>query len=68
MASPNELREQGFIIINAHTEAKCPVNHKGIKMFGWETKTYEELGRLYNPNADGFGIRCGVQQNGKQNC
>ena len=65
MASPNELREQGFIIINANTETKCPVNNQGFKIPEWEKKTNEELGRFFDADADGFGIRCGIQQNGK---
>jgi phage/plasmid-associated DNA primase len=65
MTSPNELRDQGFIIINANTETKSPANHLGKGIPEWQTKTYEELGRLFDADAEGFGIRCGIQQNGR---
>jgi len=46
--------------------AKAPINKQGTPMSEWETKTCEELKLEHNYNSLFWGMRMGLQENGKR--
>jgi phage/plasmid-associated DNA primase len=59
------LVEQRFNLFNVN-EKKAPVNRSGFNLKSWETLSFDELCDEHNYNANRWGMRMGLQENGRR--
>ena len=64
METIKELIAQRFSLFNVGID-KRPVTKEGHNMFGWQSKTYNELIIEHNYNSKLWGISLGKQENGR---
>ena len=64
MSSINYFITNDFNVFNIN-DVKAPINKKGVKMYGWEKKTATQLKKEHNLESKLWGMKMGVQCNGK---
>jgi phage/plasmid-associated DNA primase len=65
MEQITDLIEQGYLLFNVN-EKKQPVNANGNPLTKWNDLTYDELLKHHNYNSTLWGMRLGLQHNGRK--